>query len=111
MEWLEATSTVILTVSGHKSSCGASPVRNIRPLEESVMLMSPLELDQGPKFGPSAAYASTSSAEKLGLEMQPLAFPVTVSLLSTIPVLLHAVGGEGVPVDICARLYGSSYLK
>ncbi|KAK4789407.1 hypothetical protein SAY86_020726 [Trapa natans] len=105
VEWLEATSTVILTF-GDGSLHVASPTRKIRMLEECVMVKSPLELDPGP----SGISASSSSALYSGLEIQPLVFPITVGLLSTVPVVLHAVG-EGACVDISARLYGSSYLK
>ncbi|XP_031390501.1 DIS3-like exonuclease 2 [Punica granatum] len=113
VEWLEATSTVLLTLSGHKSSRRAFPfpMRNTRPLEESVLVVSPLELNQESNCSTSAASPRVSSTSESGFEIQPLAFPVIVSLLSTIPVALHAVGGEGGPIDICARLYGSSYLR
>lgn len=111
MEWLEATSTVVLTLTGHKSSRRAWPVRNSRPLEESVLVLSPLELDPEPNYGPLPTCVSVITAADPDSETPPLVFPVTLSLLSTIPVALHAVGGEGGPMDICARLYGCSYLR
>lgn len=111
VEWLEATSTLVLTLTGHKSSRKAFSVKNVGPLEDSVLVVSPLELDPESNFSPSSTCASVSSASDLGLETQPLVFPVTVSLLSKIPIALHAVGGEGGPMDICARLYGCSYLR
>lgn len=42
-------------------------------------------------------------------EVAPAVFPLTVQLFSTIPVVLHAVGGDDGPLDIGARLYMSSY--
>lgn len=44
-------------------------------------------------------------------ELEPAVFPMTVSVLSTIPVAVHAVGGEDGPLDIGARLYTSSYFR
>lgn len=41
-------------------------------------------------------------------DVEPAVFPLTVRILSTISVVLHAVGGNG-PHDIGARLYVSSY--
>lgn len=43
--------------------------------------------------------------------VDPAVFPLTVRLLSTIPVALHAVGGNDGPIDIGVRLYMSSYLR
>lgn len=42
-------------------------------------------------------------------KIEPSFFPLTVRILSTIPVVLHAVGGDDGPLDIGARLYMSSY--
>ena len=44
-------------------------------------------------------------------EIEPAVFPLTVRLLSTIPVALHAVGGNDGPLDIGTRLYMSSYFR
>ena len=44
-------------------------------------------------------------------EVVPAVFPLTVQVFSTIPVALHAVGGDDGPLDIGARLYVSSYYR
>lgn len=42
-------------------------------------------------------------------EVEPAAFPLTVRILSTVSISLHAVGADDGPHDIGARLYVSSY--
>lgn len=43
--------------------------------------------------------------------IDPGVFPMTVHLLSTIPVALNAVVGADGPLDIGVRLYMSTYLR
>lgn len=42
-------------------------------------------------------------------EIDPAVFPLTMRILSSIPVALHAIGGDDGPLDIGVRLYTSSY--
>ncbi|KAK4751769.1 hypothetical protein SAY87_020567 [Trapa incisa] len=109
-KWLPATSTLLLDLSERKSSRRTCSARNRRPLEESVLVVTPSELDPESNCCPSLSCAIGNSTLDSYLEIQPLAFPMTVSLMSKISIALHAVGGEGSPMDICARLYGCSYL-
>lgn len=42
-------------------------------------------------------------------DVEPAVFPLTVRVLTAVPVVLHAVGGEDGPCDIGVRLYINSY--
>lgn len=97
VEWLNATSTLVLSHRFSSYNRGGrchqhSNCNKYRPLEEFSLLANPVDEKDG-------------SSETI----LPLFFPVTVRVLSTIPVALHAVGGSNGPVDVCARLYTTSY--
>lgn len=133
VEWLDATSTLVLNLSTHKRLQRRGSPGKCRTLEDVALIVSPFDLafdfpgDCGNKGGAKAINELSSSfaSQKVGdtgvsisksdfsdgIEIEPPVFPLTVSLLSTIPIALHAVGGDGGPLDIGARLYMSSYLR
>lgn len=91
-EWLDNTSTLVLSHSHKRTIRKSSPGKNSKTLDEIALLVYPVEGESG------------NSCE-------PAFFPLTLHLLSTIPVALHAVGGDDGPLDIVARLYVSSYFQ
>ncbi|KAL7117991.1 hypothetical protein ACP275_03G107700 [Erythranthe tilingii] len=91
-EWLVATSSLLLNHSIHKRPNRKGSPSKFRPIDETAMIVSPIDLE----------------IEKTN-NLEPSVFPLTLHLLSTIPVALHAIGGDDGPLDIVARLYVSSY--
>ncbi|KAI3464487.1 hypothetical protein Pfo_021150 [Paulownia fortunei] len=115
VEWLDATSTLLLSQSMHKRPNRKSSPGKFRSLEEIALIVSPTDLKLemnlsgccGGEDGESLVYVRTSDVNN----HEPSVFPLTVHLLSTIPVALHAIGGDDGPLDIVARLYISSYFQ
>ncbi|CAA7013395.1 unnamed protein product [Microthlaspi erraticum] len=101
-EWLEATSSLIIDKLYSKRGGGRG---YFKPLKEVAYLVSPCDL--------CVAKCSAMSVDETVPEdeVAPAVFPLTVQLFSTIPVVLHAVGGDDGPLDIGARLYMTSYYK
>lgn len=101
VEWLEATSTLVLDLLKMKRiRRKVYNMKKLRPLEEVALVMYPPE--------PRDVEANTDlDMEKK--EPTPAMFPLVVRLLSTVPVALHAIGGEDGPLDISTRLYTCSY--
>ncbi|KAF3958824.1 hypothetical protein CMV_016306 [Castanea mollissima] len=123
VEWLETTSTLVLSLANKRSSRRGGPGK-WRALEDIAFVVSPcdVKIELGVFGGSSseqvgdtgvAAQASDPICKSVisNTEVDPGVFPLTVHLLSTIPVVLHAVGGDDGPLDIGARLYLSSYLR
>lgn len=119
-EWLEATSTVVLSMGTHKRAFRRGYTSKWRALEEVVLLTCPYDLevtmDTSNHSGAPELDASISAMERLHIsrpetetEIVPAVFPLTVHVFSTIPVALHAVGGDDGPLDFGVRLYMSSY--
>ena len=103
-DWLEATSTLI--VDKLYSKRGGRGF--FKPMKEAVYLVSPCEVCVA-KCSALSVH-DTESPEAVSIdEVAPAVFPLTIQLFSTIPVVLHAVGGDDGPLDIGARLYMSSY--
>ncbi|XP_010063360.2 DIS3-like exonuclease 2 isoform X1 [Eucalyptus grandis] len=120
VEWLETTSTLVLSLFAYKSSVRRGYLNKFRALEDAALVVS--SYDQEADLGGSAVGAYDSGATEVknldisrlssqSSEVGPMVFPMTVRLLSTIPVALHAVGGDVGPIDISARLYMSTYLR
>ncbi|GMH00270.1 hypothetical protein Nepgr_002109 [Nepenthes gracilis] len=120
VEWFEATSTVVLSFCPSKRFHRRGSPGKFKALDDVAWVVNPCDRnssidkpatqdrDPGPKCqNPDPIPKSVWS----DLEIDPPFFPLTVRLLSTIPVALHAVGGEDGPLDIAARLYMSSYLR
>ncbi|KAK0576813.1 hypothetical protein LWI29_023672 [Acer saccharum] len=121
-EWLEATSTLVLNLFALKRSYRRGGYSNYRPLEDVALVVSPYDLKKeqdtrGSVNKSSAADAGDADTIRQCLEpvsnygINPGVFPLTVHLLSTIPVALNAVSGTDRPPEIGVRLYMSSYLR
>lgn len=100
VEWLEATSTLVLSMNPKHAFRKGSP-NMLRAFEEVALVTSPYLSDD--------SVSSISRSDTSESEIEPAVFPLTVRLLSTIPVVLLPVGGDYGPVDIRVRLYMSSY--
>uniref|UniRef100_A0A5B7BIX7 DIS3-like exonuclease 2 n=1 Tax=Davidia involucrata TaxID=16924 RepID=A0A5B7BIX7_DAVIN len=125
VEWLDSTSTLVLNFSTNKRFHKRGSLGKCRMLEDVAMVTSPYDLkpaldlseDRENEGGTSQIEGDTgvSSGDRAPIsdiiEMEPAVFPLTVHLLSTIPVALHAIGGDDGPLDIGARLYMSSYFR
>jgi DIS3-like exonuclease 2 len=122
VEWLEATSTLVLNLANKRSSRRGGPGK-WRALEDIAFVASPsdVNIELGVFGGNSSEQVgdtgvSAQASEPIcrlvipNTEVDPGFFPLTVHLLSTIPVVLRAVGGDDGPLDIGVRLYMSSYL-
>lgn len=104
VEWLEATSTLVLSLCAHRRSSRKGAPGYDRAINEAACIISPCDLsvESGTK---------ANNTLELNQEIAPEVFPLTIRQLSTIPVALHAVGGDDGPIDIGIRLYISSYLR
>ncbi|GMP79331.1 hypothetical protein CsSME_00034919 [Camellia sinensis var. sinensis] len=140
VEWLESISTLLLNLYTHKRFQRRGSPGNYRTLEDVALTVSPLELpldfpgdsgDMGCAKGNIEPSSSGCASQIVGdtgvasldlapisksgiaeaIEIEPSVFPLTLHLLSTIPIALHAVGGDDGPIDIVARLYMSSYFR
>ncbi|EPS64115.1 hypothetical protein M569_10665, partial [Genlisea aurea] len=91
--WLEATSTLVLSVSSERRrrQQQQQQQQQRKKLDDVVLVAFPSDDD---------GVVSVESAF----------FPMTVRVSSTIPVAVHAVGGDDGPIDIVARLFCCSYL-
>lgn len=99
VEWLEATSTLVLSQSHKRSSKKSSPGKSSRTVDEVALLVSPTDINSEPSGHLDGEIS----------DLAPAFFPLTLQLLSTIPVALHAVGGDDGPLDIVARVFVCSY--
>ncbi|KAJ1384391.1 Ribonuclease II/R, conserved site [Sesbania bispinosa] len=122
VEWLEATSTLVLSMcpTNRRAFRRGSP-NKWRAFEEFSLLTCPCNIkvtmdnsnqSDDCKVGDSISAMDSVPISRLDssdTEIEPAVFPLTVRLLSTIPVALHAVGGDDGPLDIGVRLYMSSY--
>jgi DIS3-like exonuclease 2 len=115
-EWLEATSTLVLSISPNKRASRRGGANKWRTLSETVLLACPYDLkvtnDNSKQNNAMEVEAIVSDMDKQHMsqsEIEPAYFPLTVHLLSSIPVALHAIGGDDGPLDFGARLYMSSY--
>ncbi|XP_073306859.1 DIS3-like exonuclease 2 isoform X1 [Primulina huaijiensis] len=113
VEWLESTSTLILSHSIRKRSNRKNSPGKCKVLEEVALLINPtdlkLDLDFLGHCGKKHGDSQKNEIINHNIRHQPAVFPLTVNLLSKIPVALHAVGGDDGPIDIVARLYINSY--
>lgn len=119
VEWLESTSTLVLNLCAHKRLFRRAGTGSYRALDEVACVINPCDLKLEPVVvGESANGCSAMHLDNSGVapqhlesEIDPVVFPLTVRLLSTIPVALHAVGGDDGPLDIGTRLFMSSYFS
>ncbi|KAG8389743.1 hypothetical protein BUALT_Bualt01G0010400 [Buddleja alternifolia] len=107
-EWLDATSTLVLSQSIHRHSTRKSSPGRFKTIEEVALVVSPAEMElemNKEENGESRKCVDISDV----MNQETVFFPLVLHLLSTVPVALHAVGGDDGPLDIVARLYISSY--
>lgn len=109
-EWLEATSTLVLSQSTPKRSHRKSSPGKSKILEEVALVVNPVDLEFDTDIAEHSGDKLCNSNSDM-IVVEPAVLPLTVHLLSTIPVVLHAVGGDDGPLDIVARLYLSSYIQ
>lgn len=125
VEWLEATSTLVLNLCpSNKRSSRRVTTGKWKALEDVAFVVSPYDLEaelgvlggnSNEQVGDTLVAAkdleAISQFDTSKSEVVPGFFPLTLHLLSTIPVSLHPVGGDDGPIDIGVRLYMSSYLR
>lgn len=110
VEWLEATSTLVLNICASKRSVRRAGSGYYKALGEVAWVINPYDHNLEPDMeSTKGCSASQHSDAILKSEIDPSVFPLTVRLLSTIPVALHAIGGDDGPPDIGVRLFMSSY--
>nr|XP_027191148.1 DIS3-like exonuclease 2 isoform X3 [Cicer arietinum] len=120
-EWLEATSTLVLSMSLNKRALRRGSPNKWRALSEVALIACPYDLkvtvDSSDQCDLEVdAMVSNTNQQHISIsdssvaEIEPAVFPLTVHLLSKIPVALHAVGGDDGPLDFGVRMYMSSYM-
>lgn len=118
VEWLESTSTLVLSLAGHKRLFKRGGPGNYMALGNAAWVVNPYDLSV--ETGIDDCDATRMANGEVALSdsepnskpwIDPGAFPLTVRMLSTIPVALYAIGGGDGPLEIGVRLYMSSYLK
>ncbi|XP_012445850.1 DIS3-like exonuclease 2 isoform X1 [Gossypium raimondii] len=118
VEWLESTSTLVLSLAGHKRLFKRGGPGNYMALGNAAWVVNPYDLSA--ETGIDDCDATRMANGEVALSdsepnskpwVDPGAFPLTVRMLSTIPVALYAIGGDDGPLEIGVRLYMSSYLK
>ncbi|KAJ4962696.1 hypothetical protein NE237_022635 [Protea cynaroides] len=127
-EWLETTSTLVLGLCKIKRAHKRGSPGKCKALEDVVSVINSCDLEPSqfafknsvPEEGTNQGVGTINEASKepvpcckTGIsdasEIEPAVFPLTVRIFSTIPVALHAIGGDDGPLDIGARLYMTSY--
>ncbi|CAM6089525.1 unnamed protein product [Calypogeia fissa] len=131
-EWFEATGTLVLSLSSEKptnnkkySQTRGKPKRTVADV---ALLVNPT--DSGSSNTKEETYedlirevedrlAGKIISEDEGVtgdkgsgndvEVEPAVLPLTLRWFSSLPVSIHAIGGENRPLDIAVRLYVSSY--
>lgn len=136
-EWFEATGTLVLNLSPEKSAhnnkkYGQARGRPKRTVADVAHLVNPT--DCRPAISQEETYedmrrevedrlAGKVIPEEEGgvvvtgddrggegdVEVEPAVLPITLRWFSSVPVSIHAIGGENRPLDIAVRLYVSSY--
>lgn len=106
IEWLETTSTLVLDLRTNKRFQKRSSSGKCRTLEDAALVVNPCDLSSE-----QSLQDNTKEAEAIQDGNYPAVFPLTLQVLSSVPVVLYAVGGDGSPLDIGARLYMSSYFS
>ncbi|KAK8947317.1 hypothetical protein KSP39_PZI006892 [Platanthera zijinensis] len=109
IEWLEVTGKLVIDLN--RSEFLWRRVENFCPLKDVVLLTEPTASDLDEEDGETVTFgalcANSGLSEKSKLET--VVFPLVLESFSSIPVALHAIGGDDGPLDIGVRLYVSSY--
>lgn len=103
VEWLDTTSTLVLSMCSNRRPFRRGSPGKWRALEEVALVSCPCDL--------KVAMDGSDELDASETELDPAVFPLTVRLLSTIPVALNAIGGNDGPLDIGVRLYMTSYFR
>ncbi|GKU87678.1 hypothetical protein SLEP1_g2040 [Rubroshorea leprosula] len=120
VEWLESTSTLVLSLSTHRRNkrggtgyyrAIGSVALIVNPYDPSVESEKKSACGCGVRWVGDGEAAPQDLVANAKTGIDPGTFPLTLHLLSTISVALDAVGGDDGPLDIRARLYMSSYLR
>lgn len=116
VEWLEMTGTLVVDLIRSKNLRKRGIHGKFRPLEDVVLLTesSASDLDEDDSEAVTFEECSPNDmpsgfSEKRKLEAA--VFPLVLQNFSSIPVVLHAIGGDDGPLDIGVKLYGSSYFR
>ncbi|KAJ6335646.1 hypothetical protein OIU78_012295 [Salix suchowensis] len=110
VEWLEATSTLVLNICTSRRSARRAGSGYYKALEEVAWVINPYDHNLEPDMESTKGCSASQHSDAISkFEINPSVFPLTVRLLSTIPVALHAIGGDDGPLDIGVRLFMSSY--
>lgn len=128
-EWFEATGTLVLDFSSDKFTERINNQRKNRKFEDVALVVNPANLGNSSKKQETYEDILLEIEEKLkgGLlntekeefdlkylanqkNIEPAVLPLTLRLLSTVPVSVHAVGENRSP-EIAVRLFLSSYLS
>ncbi|KAL9245534.1 hypothetical protein vseg_019176 [Gypsophila vaccaria] len=114
-EWLDSTSTLVLSFVPNRRVQRGTNMGRFKALEEVALMATPFRSEPESDVSQNGDFIISSRPSDCinssGLEIVPAVFPLTLRALSTIPVALHAVGGDDGPLDIAARLYAASYFK
>ncbi|CAM6015246.1 unnamed protein product [Sphagnum balticum] len=134
-EWFEATGTLVLDISSSKNipQRRANQSRNGRPqrtVADIATLVNPTDSSSSSPEQESyediireveerlAGRVFTDGAAEIpgctdhlasDAVVEPTVFPLTLRQFSSVPVSLHAIGGDNRALDFAARLYVSSY--
>ncbi|KAG9156341.1 hypothetical protein Leryth_009209 [Lithospermum erythrorhizon] len=120
VEWLDTTSTLVLSQPVNKRIIKRGSPSKGKALEEVALVVDPIDsasnLDVFCQYGKGDSGSLikgdiTSTREPETSNVEPEVFPLTLQSLSKVPVAVHAIGGDDGPLDIAVRLYVSSYFK
>ncbi|KAJ7569501.1 hypothetical protein O6H91_01G081300 [Diphasiastrum complanatum] len=115
-EWLEAIGSLVLDIAQSKLLPQKHCQGKTRNSRDVAVLVNPahhknqaLEID-GINEVEERVYSDKTQVIGSEKEIEPAVLPIILRPFSSVPVSLHAVGGENRPVDVGVRLYLSSYL-
>ncbi|CAN6466781.1 unnamed protein product [Victoria cruziana] len=126
VEWLETTSTLILDLRKPKVSHRKGSLGKCRGLEDIAVIVNPSQLKYEDvlvemidevnlnEVGSTRLTEGKPKYENLSpisCETEPAVLPLTLQVLSQVPVSIHAIGGDNGSPDIAVKLYLSSYHK
>eukprot|EP01018_Ginkgo_biloba_P006160 Gb_36975 [translate_table: standard] len=128
-EWFEATGTLLLDIYSGKCSQKRWNHGKYRTVEDVALLVNPANVissNINQEFYDDILCEVEErlkgeflTSEEIDFdlkdlpdngEIEPAVLPLTLRLLSSVPVSVHAVGGDNRPPDIAVRFYLSSYL-